>query len=311
MIVRDAKVRWHSGYGNAPTWEVLMSETPHTGSIPHDIYDAEFGKRLFLGTKQHGASHVYEDDADRRGSGGRSFSVLLSDGSTREVIGPWFHDIATVGLHKGMLFMSAAATADRLSFVRGHTLSMSGLTWRGILTACRLANVPLLAARKPRNDGAALPLYVQPPTVLNPEGMLPMELCEQSVWQYLTANGLCLCIGTPFGPKPESDGSVVHQWVPLFVPDGVATFRASDAFNNREANELAARVLETETDGQRRTQLLRIEIGDLEAELGKAWALWKDGETEALGKVLEEYEAFAPDIEEDDDEDQEPQDVTG
>lgn len=131
--VLDARVRWNLEYGNDPQLIVLLNWEPRRFCYTRGMnsrgdvcYFAKYGgmcRYLFPETDNDG------NDRSGQGFGGRVFNLGMTDGTQREVIGPWsggayivnsFLDFAPV--------VDVLYTTDKQEFDQGRTLNSGTLT---------------------------------------------------------------------------------------------------------------------------------------------------------------------------------------
>lgn len=89
MSITDIKVDWSAGWANMPTVMVHLSKAPPgIYEIPHKQKINSDGSALYYGQKEGFVSYFCEDN-DKSGFAGRSFDILMEDGSIKTLVGPW------------------------------------------------------------------------------------------------------------------------------------------------------------------------------------------------------------------------------
>lgn len=89
MSITDIKVDWMAGCANMPMIEVHLSKAPPgIDEIPHKQKTNSDGSVLYYGQKEGFVSYFCEN-SNKEGFGGRSFDILMEDGSIKTLVGPW------------------------------------------------------------------------------------------------------------------------------------------------------------------------------------------------------------------------------
>lgn len=83
MKILDLKVNWWDGYGNDPTFQVLVDNLPNREDMRFEQKENCYFAEL------DGYVQFFFYDKPGDGYGGAIFNIVMKDGSTKELKGPW------------------------------------------------------------------------------------------------------------------------------------------------------------------------------------------------------------------------------
>jgi len=134
MKILKAKVRNSTEFDNLPTLEVLVDEIPDYKSL---VYEQ---KGCCYFAEKDGLVDFYYYSSPGEGYGGSKFSIIMKDGSTKVLEGPWSGN--SLGMEQAgfMRSVNVSLTDDPKVFEKGYTFSGAHLTLDKFIEACKVAD---------------------------------------------------------------------------------------------------------------------------------------------------------------------------
>jgi len=90
MKVLRTDIELFEGYANDPELVITVDKVPLWDEFVYETAETVSGSTLFYGVHESGLVRFFsENPTNRRGYGGASFDIKLSDGRVRRLVGPW------------------------------------------------------------------------------------------------------------------------------------------------------------------------------------------------------------------------------
>lgn len=119
--IKDIMPNWHDGWSNGPTLKVVVSREPH----PDEFIYTQKGPLYFANVGPICSFFAYERLG--RGYGGRRFDILMNNGETKSLIGPWSSGSYAMNKNGFGPCLSVSLTADLTVMNRGFTFIASSI----------------------------------------------------------------------------------------------------------------------------------------------------------------------------------------
>ena len=148
MNIISARVNWHSEYDNSPTFEILVDKFPDRKDFRYKekngIYYAEL----------EGLVSFFYYRSPGNGYGGQKFSIVMEDGTKKDLIGPWSSRSGAVNSIGFGPCLDVFLTNNPESYKRGYTFSASAVSFELAKKAAHLAGCELICELNKNGRGA-------------------------------------------------------------------------------------------------------------------------------------------------------------
>lgn len=135
MDVLDAQVDWKEGYGNPPSLQVLVDETPERSALRFRHEDG-----IWYGERDGYAEYYsWSGPGNEGGFSGRCITVLTVSGNEVTLKGPWSSRAGCVNLRGLGPVVDVSLTTDPETLEHGHTFRSRSLTLPAAKQAIDLA----------------------------------------------------------------------------------------------------------------------------------------------------------------------------
>lgn len=144
MNIIEAKVRWNEGLGNTPDLIILVEDWPSRDQFVYQVQNGNYY------ADKDGVVHFVHWKQPGEGFGGRTFELIMQDGTTAKLKGPWSsRPSAMNSARMYRLFNSepcgqVSVFDDQDSWERGYTAFVGYLTYTNLVRACELAGCHLV-----------------------------------------------------------------------------------------------------------------------------------------------------------------------
>lgn len=132
MKILNARVNEMVGYANPPHLELLVDTLDH--EFTYRAKQTDHGTAYFAETEGH-VRFFHHSPNNERGYGGYVFHITLTDGTTRNVRGPWSSNGEQMEKYFGIQTESVSITDDPAVFERGYTFRAGHITTELFQTA--------------------------------------------------------------------------------------------------------------------------------------------------------------------------------
>lgn len=138
MKLIDARINWSKNYDNSPTLQLLVDKIPPLENLRYQERNGIFYSEL-----EGYVSFFYYRSAGE-GYGGRKFLITMTDGTKKELIGPWSSRAGAVN-SVGFGPCVDVSIADNLeSYKRGYTFLAGAVTLDITKQAAKIADCDLV-----------------------------------------------------------------------------------------------------------------------------------------------------------------------
>lgn len=124
--IQDVQVDWANGWSNSPRFQVLVDTLKE-----QDLFQQRGAMHLAITGE---LAHFYAYTRPGEGYGGRSFTITMTDGTEKELKGPWSGNSEEVNkVFPTTPVLEANVTDERDVMARGHTFYSGAVTLDGLL----------------------------------------------------------------------------------------------------------------------------------------------------------------------------------